>query len=204
LDFEHENGATSPYHIQYFNDGGKMEKKFIMTAFGKDRPGFVADITRVIYENGCNLEDSTMNGISDEFALILLFSGREKQGIEEEGLEEQLAKDCRRLEREKGISAFIRPVSSERAEPKEAFSSHTLHVEGLDQAGIVYKVSQYLADQNINIANIDSKFDYSPESGTAYYIMEIQIEVSKGASLDNLEQGLAQIEDKLNVDITLG
>ena len=175
-----------------------MEKKFIMTAFGKDRPGFVADIARVIYENGCNLEDSTMTCVSDEFALILLFSGGE-----EEGIEEQLVKDCRRLEREKGISAYIRPVSSEREKPKEAFSSHTLHVEGLDQAGIVYKVSQYLANHNINIANLKSKFDYSPESGVAYYIMEIQIEVSEGASLDNLEQGLAQIADKLNVDITL-
>ena len=174
-----------------------MEKKFIMTAFGKDRPGFVADISRVIYENGCNLEDSTMTGIADEFALILLFSGPE-----ETSLEEQLANDCRRLEREKGISAFIRPVSREAAEPKAAFSSHTLHVEGLDQAGIVYKVSQYLADNNINIANLNSKIDYSPESGAAYYIMEIQIEVSEGASLDNLEQGLDKISDELNVDIT--
>ena len=62
-----------------------MEKKFITTAFGKERPGFVADIARVIYENGCNLEDSTMTGLSDEFALILLFSGREEEGIEEQG-----------------------------------------------------------------------------------------------------------------------
>jgi glycine cleavage system transcriptional repressor len=30
-----------------------MEKKFVMTAFSKDRPGIVADITEVIYENGC-------------------------------------------------------------------------------------------------------------------------------------------------------
>ena len=89
-----------------------MEKKFIMTAFGKDRPGFVADISRVIYENECNLEDSTMTGISNEFALIILFSGRE-----DGGLEDQLAKDCRRLERENGISAFIRPVSSEGPSP---------------------------------------------------------------------------------------
>ncbi len=33
-----------------------MEKKFILTAFCKDRPGIVADITETIYENGCNLE----------------------------------------------------------------------------------------------------------------------------------------------------
>jgi len=176
-----------------------MEKKFIMTAFGKDRPGFVADISQVIYENGCNLEDSTMTGVSDEFALILLFSGRE-----DGGLEDQLAKDCRRLEREKGISAFIRPVSSETTEAKEAFSSHTLHVEGLDQAGIVYKVSRYLADNNINIANLNSKVDCSPESGAAIYSMEIQVEISQGALLDNIEQGLTQIADELNVDIAFG
>ena len=176
-----------------------MEKKFIMTAFGKDRPGFVADISQVIYENGCNLEDSTMTGVSDEFALIILFSG-----LEEGGLEDQLAKDCRRLEREKGISAFIRPVGSETEEPKEAFSSHTLHVEGLDQAGIVYKVSRYLADNNINIANLNSKVDCSPESGAAIYSMEIQVEISQGAPLDNIEQGLTQIADDLNVDIAFG
>ena len=51
-----------------------MEEKFIMTAFCKDRPGIVADITETIYENGCNLEDSTMTSMLDEFAIILLFS----------------------------------------------------------------------------------------------------------------------------------
>ena len=174
-----------------------MKKKYIMTAFGKDRPGFVADITRVIYENGCNLEDSNMTSVSDEFAIVLLFSGRE------EGIEEQLEKDCRRLEKEKGISAFIRPVGGERAEPKAAFSLHTIHVEGLDKAGIVYKVSQCLADHNINIANLSTKLDFEPESGAAYYIMEIQIEVPEGTPLDDIEQGLSQIEEELNVDITL-
>ncbi len=176
-----------------------MEKKFILTAFGKDRIGFVADLSRVIYENGCNLEDSTMTNVADEFALILLFSGRE-----DGGLEDQLEKDCRRLEREKGISAFIRPVSSETAAPKKAFSSHTLHVEGLDQAGIVYKVSRYLADNNINIANLNSKVGSSPESGAALYTMEIKVEIPQGAPLDNIEEELSQIADELNVDITFG
>ena len=37
-----------------------MNQKFIMIAFGKDRPGIVADVSGIIYENGCNLEDSSM------------------------------------------------------------------------------------------------------------------------------------------------
>ena len=67
-----------------------------MTAFGKDRPGIVADVSQIIYENGCNLEDSTMTLLEDEFTIILLFAGHEKGR-----LEENLLNDCRRLEKEK-------------------------------------------------------------------------------------------------------
>ena len=83
-----------------------MDKKFIMTAFGKDRPGIVADVSQIIYENGCNLEDSTMTLLEDEFTIILLFAGRE-----DGSLENNLLNNCRRLEKEKGITAFIRMVS---------------------------------------------------------------------------------------------
>jgi glycine cleavage system transcriptional repressor len=89
-----------------------MEKKFIMTAFSKDRPGIVADITEALYENKCNLEDSTMTNILDEFAIILLFTGKG------DSLKDQLLKECRRLEREKGITAFIRSVE-DREEEKQ-------------------------------------------------------------------------------------
>ena len=37
-----------------------MSKKFMLTAFSKDRPGIVADISQIIYENGYNLEDSAI------------------------------------------------------------------------------------------------------------------------------------------------
>jgi predicted amino acid-binding ACT domain protein len=49
----------------------RMEKKILMTAFCKDRPGIVADITEIIFQAGCNLEDSTMTSMLDEFAIIL-------------------------------------------------------------------------------------------------------------------------------------
>ncbi len=85
-----------------------MVEKFILTAFCKDRPGIVADITETIYENGCNLERFTMTSMLDEFAIILLFSGNK------DGLEAQLLKDCRRLERDKGITAFLKACGRKR------------------------------------------------------------------------------------------
>jgi glycine cleavage system transcriptional repressor len=173
-----------------------MEKKFIMTAFGKDRPGFVANVAKVLYESGCNLEDSTMTCLADEFALILLLSG---QG---DDLEEQLHKDCRRLEIEKKLSAFIRPVEVKRPAARPG-NMHTIRVEGLDQAGIVYKVSKFLADNQINIENLTSKKTFSPQFGSAIYQMEMEVLVPDTVSLDDAEEGLSRIGNDLKVDVTI-
>ena len=174
-----------------------MEEKFIMTAFCKDRPGIVADITETIYENGCNLEDSTMTSILDEFAIILLFS------CKGESLEEQLLKDCRRLERDKGITAFLRSVAVKDKKSQKKFYTKAINVDGVDQSGIVYKVSRFLADNNINIENLSSRRLISPETGTAIYSMEIKVQVPAEISLKLLEKGLSRVGEELNVEIVI-
>ncbi len=168
-----------------------------MTAFCEDRPGIVADITEVIYENGCNLEDSSMTRMMDEFAIILLFSGKG------EHLEEQLLKDCRRLERDKGISAFIRTVQNREKDKQGNFFTKTINAEGIDQTGIVFKVSRFLADKNINIVNLTSRRFTSPESGTAIYSMDIKVQVPEKISAESLEKGLSEVGEKLNLEIVV-
>lgn len=174
-----------------------MAGRFIMTAFGKDRPGIVADVTRLLYENGCNLEENSMTLLADEFTLILLFS------TAEEGIEDHLLAECRRLEKDRGISAFIRPLGERHDQPQAGKQSYVVEVEGLDQSGIVYKVSQHLADQGLNILDLKSTVKSSPESGTALYQMQIRIQAQEGVSVDDIENGLAPVADELHVDIAL-
>lgn len=174
-----------------------MEQKFILTAFSKDRPGIVADISEVIYENGCNLEDSTMTNILDEFAIILLFSGKG------DDLADHLLKDCRRLEKEKGITAFIRKVDAAEKALPDGLISKTLSVEGIDQTGIVFKISRYLADHNINIESLSTRRSTSPEAGTALYFMEIKIQIPEAVSVVQLEEGLSKVGEGLNLDISV-
>jgi glycine cleavage system transcriptional repressor len=175
-----------------------MGKRFIVSAFGKDRIGIVADLSEMLYEHGCNLEDTRMTILADVFSSLLLVSGPEKADFEE-----QISNACRRLEKEKGISAYIRPVGSELTLPKEPLPTHTLKVEGLDQTGIVFKVSKFLADNKVNIVDLKSSIDTAPESGTAIYSMDLQVEVPKDVSMGVLGQGLDQIAADLHVDITI-
>ncbi len=178
-----------------------MSKKFLLTAFCKDRPGIVADISQVIYENGCNLEDSAMTNLAGEFAILLLFSSLSAES--ETDIQEKLSGECRRLERDKGITAFIRPVNPEQQDVKTDIQTRTIYVEGLDQAGIVYKVSRFLADNKINISSLNSEVKLSPESGAAIYSMTLSVEIPSELSLNTVEEGLGRIGDQLNVDATI-
>ncbi len=174
-----------------------MADRYIMTAFGKDRTGIVADVTRLLFDSDCNLEDTTMSMLADEFTLSLLFSCNNPD------IEALLEKECRRLEHDKGISAFIRPLQTQQKKSQRGYKTCTLHIEGLDQAGIVYKTSQFLADHQLNIIQLDSTAKASPQSGATIYSMDIHIQVPEEISLDQIEEDLTSVADELHVDILM-
>jgi glycine cleavage system transcriptional repressor len=168
-----------------------------MTAFGRDRVGIVADVTRLLYDNDCNLEDTNMTILADEFTLNLLFTAKQ------DNIEEILSGECRRLELEKAISAFVRPIGPKLAKPLNGFTSHKIHIEGLDQAGIVYKTSRFLAAKDFNIMHLNSSAKPSPESGATLYNMVIDVQVPADLNQDQMEEKLNTVADELQVDITV-
>ena len=178
-----------------------MSTKYLLTAFSKDRPGIVADISRVIYEIGYNLEDSSMTYLAGEFAILLMMSPPNGNGAEEDALE-TLSRECRRLEREKNITAFVRPLAEE--VPRENDTQRkSITVEGVDQTGIVFKISEYLANTNINIQTLESKVKQTPQSGADLYEMKINVDIPKSLSMQKIEDELGALGDHLNVDITI-
>ena len=174
-----------------------MQRKFILTAFGKDRPGIVAGVTQLIYENGGNLEDTTMSRLAGEFAIILLFT------CEDDGsLEDTLSAAFRRLEVEKQISAYFKPAHALTETGPTPTMTQILHIEGLDQAGIVYKISRHLADRDINITNLRSTVTPASGSGTPIYSIDVEIELPDSVVGDTFDKGLEEIANELNVEIT--
>ena len=175
-----------------------MTKKYIISAFGKDRPGIVSDVTKVLYENGCNLEETRMANLAGEFSLNILFAGPENID-----LIATLSEQLKQLGEEKNLSAYVRPIIVEAQKPTAMVVTHTLLVEGLDQTGIVYRISRYLADKQINIANLDSSVTYASQTGAPIYSMKIHIEVTPETAMDVIESGLGRLADELHLDITI-
>ncbi len=139
-----------------------MKQWFALSAIGRDRPGIVADLAELIYECDCNLEDSSMTILGSEFAVLLLLSGAG------EDLRERLSNACKRLEWEKRLTVFFRPLEgAPAADVRRDHAAYELRVTGLDKAGMVARVARCLAELGINITQMTTQSRPEPQTGRA-------------------------------------
>jgi glycine cleavage system transcriptional repressor len=176
-----------------------MRRWFALSAIGRDRPGIVADLAELIYEADCNLEDSSMTILGSEFAVLLLLSG------EGPDLERRLAAGCKRLEWEKRLTVFFRPLEGEGPPREAAAGARRMEcvVSGVDKAGIVARVARTLADHGVNITDLQTQARPEPETGTPLFTMRLQMAVPPDVDVPRLRERLESVAAALHVDLTL-
>ncbi|HZP40029.1 MAG TPA: ACT domain-containing protein [Candidatus Binatia bacterium] len=176
-----------------------MRRWFALSAIGRDRPGIVADLAELIYECDCNLEDSRMTILGSEFAVLLLLSSADPD------VERRLGAGCKRLEWEKRLTVFFRPLDGEpSAEPVAPYGTPMeCVVTGVDKAGIVARVARSLADHRVNITDLHAQSRPEPESGTPIYTLRMRLAVPREVDLRALRARLEQVAAELHVDLTL-
>jgi len=174
-----------------------MRHWFALSAIGRDRPGMVADLAELIFECDCNLEDSSMTVLGSEFAVLLLVSG---EGAD---LERRLSAGCKRLEWEKRITVFFRPLDEAPRAPSVAGAMMECTVTGVDKAGIVARVARTLADQGVNITDLRTESRPEPESGTPIYTMRMKMTAPPGIDRRALQSKLDAAAGDLRVDVVL-
>jgi glycine cleavage system transcriptional repressor len=175
-----------------------MKRWFALSAIGRDRPGIVADLAELIYECDCNLEDSSMTILGTEFAVLLLLSG------ESDDLERRLSAGCKRLEWERRLTVFFRPLEAEGvAAGRRQTAAMECVVTGVDKAGIVARVARTLAHLDVNVTALSTQARPEPESGTPIFTMRIRMAVPSGVDRRVLRERLEQVAAELRVDLSL-
>jgi len=172
---------------------------FALSAIGRDRPGIVADLAELIFECDCNLEDSSMTILGNEFAVLLLLSG---EGAD---VERHLTAACKRLEWEKRLTVFFRPLDGELPRrPDDAVVALTCTVTGVDKAGIVARVARTLERHGANVTNLKTQARPGAESGTPIFTMQIALDVPRAVDRRMLARELERVASELNVELALG
>jgi glycine cleavage system transcriptional repressor len=160
-----------------------------ITAIGRDRPGIVAAVTKVLFEQGCNLADCSMTMLGEQFAMIMLLEA--PAGLTAEKLGEAL----RQVESALGLSIDVHAAPPGTTPPPAR--PYVLSVYGADHPGIVYRVTAELAARRVNITDLMSRI-----VGDDLYTVVLDVDLPDDLDAGALERDLKAIADEVGLDLT--
>jgi glycine cleavage system transcriptional repressor len=155
-------------------------RSYVLSLTGRDRPGIVAALTRVLLDHGLNIEDAEMAILRGRFAVMLVLGAPD--GLDEPSLRDGLERARADVGLETVSLTEVELLGAERAEP-----THAISVYGADHPGIVHGVAEVLAQNGVNIVDLSTRV-----VGALYVML---LEVSLPASLD--EAGLQEMLDRV-------
>lgn len=171
-----------------------MNKFFVISALGKDRPGIVNDLSKAILDSGCNVEDSRMTVLGGEFALIMMVSGHWSAITRLERVLPPLEKK------------FDLTILSKHTEPRTVAQDrvpYTVDVVSMDHPGIVHQVADFFASRNINIEELGSWTYPAAHTGTPMFSLNLTVSIPANVQIGRLRDEFTGFCDNLNLDATI-
>lgn len=136
--------------------------------------------------------------LGHEFATLMVVSGIGPE------LQDRLSGAARKLEWEKRLTIFLRPLDAEPVKARGAsHSGWTLTAQGVDKAGIVAGVARCLADRKVLISDLRGRVTPMPESGTPLYTLTLRMLVPTQTDTGELACALSRVGDRLDVEVAL-
>jgi glycine cleavage system transcriptional repressor len=175
-----------------------MRRWFILSAIGRDRPGLVSELARLVLESDANLEDSRMTILGTDFAVILLCSSSSGRSAD------TLAIGAKRLEREHGLTILLRHLDGgpRPGVPAPGCRLYRIEAAGEDKAGIVASICGVLAERGVNIVELTTRAKPGP-GGSPHYELVLKAEVPDACDVRSLREALDKEADRLVLDLAV-
>ena len=158
-----------------------MSNWFMLTLVGKDRPGIVARLTTALFEADCNLGETSMLRLGNNFTVMMMMV--ESPG-DAASLRDVLQTVLDELQLVLHIDV-IEPGLHHRPVPDVCVLVH-----GADRAGIVSQVTSRTAEAGLNI--VDRESDVGGTESDPIYILQIEGVASQG--IEAIEAALAPLQ----------
>ncbi len=159
-----------------------------ITVIGHDRPGIIAETTRILAGLGLNLEDSTMTLLRGHFAMMLVCEGSVLSAEIEQALSGLTA--------DGSLTVTVREVPEE-SRPEAVGASYVLTVHGGDRPGIVSAVAAEVARVGGNITDLTTRL-----SGEMY-VLVAEVDIPAGVDVAALQTALEGVAADLGVGVSL-
>ena len=164
-------------------------------AIGRDRPGIVAAIAKVLLDHEVNIEDSQATILRGHFAMVQLL--RAPGDVDAQTLLDDLTRVARDIDLE---WIHVNEVADADAEAI-VDPTHILTVYGGDHAGIVHAVASALAERGIGITDLNSRV--VTEGREPLYVLMLELAIPRDTAEDDLRTELDAVGGREGVEVTL-
>jgi len=171
-------------------------KKFMITVLGQDRPGIIAAVARVLYEQDYNIEEVSQTILQNQFACFFIVAGPEGG--------ESGAQLRRALEEGTAFNLFFHVRAFERQADTgrtQACEPYVITTRGPARKGLVAGITAVVAAVEVNVAQLRAVFLGGEEPGDNTMIYEVDIPVS--VDLKELRGVLSARARELNLEISI-
>jgi glycine cleavage system transcriptional repressor len=169
--------------------------KLIITVLGKDRPGIISQISTILYEENCNLENVNQMILQDQFAGF--FFVEPPSGTTQDQLQQVFSERTV----DTGLTIHVSPQGGNGNTPETPTDIFLITTIGPDQKGLVARFSSIIASFNANIINLKAVFKGGSDPNAN--VMSYQVSISPGIDCPALFAALRTKAQELNLDIRI-
>ncbi len=168
-----------------------MQISLVACIIGEDRTGVVESISRLITDQGGNWLESRMCSLGSKFAgIIRIHVPKENEQALVESLQELQSAE---------LTVTVHP---DRAEDLRPTKTASLSLVGQDRPGIIHQVSAALANQGINVEELESECSSAPMSGEKIFNAVARLQIPESCVISELRAELEELGSELMVDIS--
>lgn len=175
-----------------------VEKAWVaVTVIGRDRPGIVARVSGVLYHHRCSIEELSQTVLRGQFAMILIASMGE--GASLPSLKDEFAELSRNID----LDINLRELKSEDLVPYQTGESEPfiITVRGEDRPGLVFGITEVLAERGINITNLGARVALLGQRSE--YIQLFEVDIPKSLDYSLLKEKLHRRAKEMGVSVDL-
>lgn len=171
----------------------KAMNHYLLAIQGHNRTGIVAQVTGLLYRYGVNITDSSMTTLRSEFTMMMVTEVPNTVDLP------QFEQDLDTLNSQ-SLSVFFRPLASAEAEQGDNASTpnHSLSVLGRDQTGMIFRFSEVLAQQGVNITDVHTRL--LDGKAPALYAMILELYVPDTTAVSEVGTAIRTVAQTLGVD----
>ena len=171
-------------------------QKVIIAIVGQDRSGIIAAVSKVLFEQNCNIENVSQSTLQYIFAGIFIVSPQKDLSVE--SLHRSLNAEMAPLGLEVHITSLELAAVPALSSADEAYIITT---KGPDRKGLVASITAIIARYDVNVTNLQAVFKGGddPDSNIMIYEVDVPADIDQ----ESLYKDLRKTAAELSLDISI-